>query len=113
MANQAKIKETLIGVGDIIVVDYKIIETEKTSGIKKREQKEEVKERVQPFEGTVIAINANSKSFLVRKIGVGNIGIERIFPFDSPWIVKIKVMKKGKVRRAKLYYTRHGQSHSR
>lgn len=106
MANQAKIKETLIGVGDLVSVDYKIIETEKTSGIKKREQKEEIRERTQPFEGIVIAINNNSKSFTVRKIGVGKIGIERIFPFDSPWITKIKVLKKGHVRRAKLYYSR-------
>ena len=106
MANQAKIKETLIGVGDLVSVDYKIIETEKISGIKKREQKEEVRERTQPFEGTVIAIDKNSKSFTVRKIGVMKIGVERTFPFLSPWITKIKVIKKGHVRRAKLYYLR-------
>lgn len=106
MANQAKIKEITVGVGDLVSVDYKIIETEKTSGIKKREQKEETRERIQPFEGIVIAINANTRSFIVRRIGAGKIGIERIFPFDSPWITKIKVIKKGHVRRAKLYYTR-------
>lgn len=113
MANQAKIKETLIGVGDLVSVDYRIIETEKTSGIKKREQKEEIKERIQPFEGIVISINSNSKSFTVRKIGAMKIGIERIFPFESPWIIKIKVIKKGDVRRAKLYYLRHAQSNPR
>lgn len=106
MANSAKIKDILVGVGDLVVIDYKIIETEKTSGIKKREQKEETRERTQPFEGVVIAIDKNSKSFTVRKIGVMKIGVERIFPFDSPWISKIKVLKKGNVRRAKLYYLR-------
>ena len=109
MANQAKIKETVIGVGDLVSVDYKIIETEKSSGIKKREQKEEVRERTQPFEGIVIAIDKNSKSFTVRKIGVMKIGVERIFPFESPWITKIKVVKKGHVRRAKLYYLRRNK----
>lgn len=109
MANSAKIKETVISVGDLISVDYKIIETEKTSGIKKREQKEEIKERIQPFEGVVISINSNNKSFTVRKIGAMKIGVERIFPFETPWITKIKVLKKGHVRRAKLYYVRRNK----
>ncbi len=109
MANSAKIKETEIKVGDLLRVDYKIIEKEKVSGAKKRETKEEVRERYQPFEGMVIAIDANSRSFTVRKIGTMNIAVERIFPFDSPWLHKITVVKNMPVRRAKLYYLRHAQ----
>lgn len=113
MANSAKIKDVEIKVGDTIRLDYKIIEKEKVSGVKKREQKEEVRQRYQPYEGVVIAIDANSKSFTVRKIGAMNIGIERIFPYDSPWLGKITVVKNGPVRRAKLYYLRHGQANLR
>jgi len=71
--------------------------------------KEGDKERIQPFEGLVIArkhgqgINA---TITVRKISHG-VGIERIFPLHSPLIEKIQVLKKHKVRRAKLYYLRH------
>lgn len=65
------------------------------------------KERVQPFEGDVISIRGGgiSKSFTVRKISSG-VGVERIFPFNSPKIAKIEVLKQGDVRRAKLYYLR-------
>lgn len=65
------------------------------------------KERVQPFEGDVISIrgNGNSKTFMVRKISSG-VGVERIFPYNSPKISKIEVLKQGDVRRAKLYYLR-------
>ena len=62
--------------------------------------------RVQIFEGVVIAISAGaglSKTFTVRKISNG-IGVERIFPFHSPIVDSIKVLKEGRVRRAKLYY---------
>lgn len=94
MANQIKIDDTIFAVGDTIVVYQKI--------------QEEKKMRSQPFEGIVINIKGRgeNKMFAVRKIGAGGIGIERIWSVNSPWIEKIKVKKKGKVRRAKLYYLR-------
>ena len=64
--------------------------------------------RIQLFDGVVIAISAGdhlSKTFTVRKISNG-IGVERIFPFHSPIVDSVKVLKQGKVRRAKLYYLR-------
>lgn len=69
--------------------------------------KEGEKERVQTFEGTVIAKNGSgiSESFTVRKISY-NVGVEKVFPFHSPNVVSINVTRKGKVRRAKLYYLR-------
>ena len=81
-------------VGDTIRVSYKIIEGDKV--------------RTQPFQGIVIAEKGAgiSRTFTVRKIGADGVGVERIFPFFSPNIEKIKVMKMGKVRRAKLYYLR-------
>lgn len=69
--------------------------------------KEGDKERVQPFEGQVIAIrNRGSRSsFIVRKVSYG-IGVERIIPFYSPALESLKVVRRGEVRRAKLYYLR-------
>lgn len=70
--------------------------------------KEGNKERVQPFEGLVIAVKHGrglDGSFTVRKISSG-IGVERIYPLHSPTIDKIEVLKKADVRRAKLYYMR-------
>ena len=81
--------------GDTVSVGVKVIEGEKS--------------RVQLFKGTVIAISSgagSSKTFTVRKISNG-VGVERIFPFHSPNLDSIKVDKKGKVRRAKLYYLRN------
>lgn len=80
--------------GDTVSVNYKI--------------KEGDKERVQPFEGIVIAKKGSGagKTFTVRKIAVGGVGVERIFPLNSPWIQDIHVVKKSKARRAKLYYLR-------
>ncbi|QCK13722.1 50S ribosomal protein L19 [Mangrovivirga cuniculi] len=72
------------------------------------------KERIQQFQGTVIqrkGKGTNGETFTVRKVSNG-IGIERIFPFLSPNIDKIDVLKKGKVRRAKLYYLRGRQGKS-
>ncbi len=81
------------GPGDNIIVTYKIIEGEK--------------ERSQSFKGDVIKISGDGlgKTFTVRKISNG-VGVERIWPFASPNITEILVVKKGKVRRAKLYYLR-------
>jgi large subunit ribosomal protein L19 len=80
--------------GDNVVVNYKIIEGEK--------------ERIQAFRGDVIQIKGTgaTKTFTVRKMSNG-VGVERIFPLDSPGIVEIKVLKRGKVRRAKLFYLRN------
>jgi large subunit ribosomal protein L19 len=79
--------------GDNIVVNYKIIEGDK--------------ERIQSYRGDVIQINGegDTKTFTVRKISNG-VGVERIFPFSSPNIVDIEITKRGKVRRAKLFYLR-------
>lgn len=80
-------------VGDTIKVEFKI--------------KEGDFERVTSFEGIVISKRGEglNKTFTVRKISFG-IGVERIFPLHSPNIVDIKLIKRGKVRRAKLYYLR-------
>lgn len=108
MANIAVHGDTKFHVGDTIRVHYKLIEKEKVAGKAKRETKEEVRERIQVYEGLVIAMGgvAENKSFIVRRIGADAIGIERIFPLVSPWISKITVKKAGHVRRAKLYYLR-------
>ena len=79
--------------GDNIVVSYKIVEGNK--------------ERIQAFRGDVIQIKGQgaTKTFTVRKISNG-VGVERIFPITSPSIVEIKILKRGKVRRARLFYLR-------
>lgn len=80
--------------GDTIRVYEKIKEGDKT--------------RLLPFEGVVIAIRGSgiNQSFTVRKIATGGIGVERIWPIHCPSISKIVVKKRGKTRRAKLYYLR-------
>lgn len=79
--------------GDTVTIDYRI--------------KEGVKERIQKFRGVVIKMagHGDSKRFTVRKMSDA-IGVERIFPMNSPFIEKIELNKVGKVRRAKLYYLR-------
>ena len=69
--------------------------------------KEGTRERVQVFEGTVIAKKHGGidESFTVRRLSYG-VGYEKVFPLHSPTIVKIETVRKGKVRRAKLYYLR-------
>lgn len=80
--------------GDRIKVHVRVIEGDK--------------ERIQVFEGDVISLNGGgiSKSFTVRKMSSG-VGVERIFPYSSPKIAKIELIRQGKVRRAKLYYLRN------
>ena len=70
--------------------------------------KEGNKERVQIFAGDVIAMHRNgiASTFTVRKIGANNVGVEKIYPYYSPIIDRIKLVKRGKVRREKLYYVR-------
>ena len=101
-------KSVTFNVGDSIRVHYTLIEKEKIAGKTKREVKLETHERTQIFEGIVIALKGSRENRMVtvRKIGIGAIGIERIFPLVSPWIKKIEVKKHGEVRRAKLYYLR-------
>ena len=79
--------------GDNVVVNYKIIVGDKV--------------RVQAYRGDVIQIKGHgaNKTFTVRKISNG-VGVERIFPFSSPSIDSVELLKKGKVRRARLYYLR-------
>ena len=69
--------------------------------------KEGSRERIQTFEGTVIAKKHGgiNETFTVRRISYG-VGVERTFPVNSPKIAKIEVTRRGKVRRAKLYYLR-------
>ena len=79
--------------GDTVTVSYKIIEGSK--------------ERIQQFKGDVIQCSGigTTKTFTVRKVS-GGIGVERIFPFSSPFISEIVVNKRGVVRRARIFYLR-------
>ena len=92
-AFQSGVELPAFGAGDTISVHYKI--------------KEGNKERVQIFKGVVIQIKGEgtNKRFTVRKMS-GNIGVERIFPFNSPFIDKVEMNRAGKVRRARIYYLR-------
>lgn len=103
MAIYAHHKDCHFKIGDIIRVHQKLIETD-SSG--------KSKERFQIFEGTLIAINGKdtNKTITVRKIGANYVGVERIWPIQSPWIDKIELKTKGSPRRAKLYYTRNQSS---
>ena len=89
------LKEELpeVNVGDTVRVHVKI--------------KEGTRERIQVFEGTVIAKKHGGieESFTVRRISYG-VGCEKVFPLHSPNIVKVETVRKGKARRAKLYYLR-------
>jgi len=72
------------------------------------EIKEGNKTRIQYFEGVIIAIKGQGtgKTFTIRKIGANSVGVERIFPLYSDSIKSLEVVRRGKVRRAKLYYLR-------
>jgi large subunit ribosomal protein L19 len=80
-------------IGDTIRIGVKIREGER--------------ERIQEFEGTVIAKNGSgiSETFTVRRVSYG-VGVERVFPIHSPNVADVKIIRRGKVRRAKLYYLR-------
>lgn len=82
-----------IEIGDTVNVSVKIREGEK--------------ERIQAFEGTVIARKGSgvAETFTVRRLSYG-VGVERVFPIHSPNVADVKIVRKGKVRRAKLYYLR-------
>jgi large subunit ribosomal protein L19 len=78
--------------------------------IKELDAKGNPKERIQVFEGIVIARRGGNQpgaTFTVRKIGADGVGIEKIYPIHSPTIVKIEVVRKYKTRKAKLYYLRN------
>ena len=109
MALQTTHKEITFHVGDTVRVHYRIMERETKAGKTKKSVQEEIKERIQPFEGVVISIKGSeeNKSFTVRRMADQNIGVERVFPLVSPWIEKIEVKQPGKVRRSKLYYLRN------
>ncbi len=96
MANQIKWQDKIeFGVGDTLKVSLSVKEGEKT--------------RSQLFQGIVIAIRGTGegKNFIIRKIASGAVGVERILPINSPVINGIEIVKRGKVRRAKLYYLRN------
>ena len=92
-AKQIKENAENFNVGDTVRVSFKIVEG--------------ATERIQVFEGIVIAKNNTGvrRTFVVRKISYG-VGVERIFPLHSPRVEKIEVVRRGRVRRAKLYYLR-------
>ncbi len=80
-------------VGDTVKVSVKVVEGDK--------------ERIQPFQGVVISRRGSGtrETFMVRKVSFG-VGVERIFPVCSPTIQKVEVLKRGDVRKSKLYYIR-------
>jgi large subunit ribosomal protein L19 len=90
VANPVKIN---FEIGDTVKVHYKIIEGNK--------------ERIQIYEGIVIAIDGKgiSKTFTVRKVSY-DVGVERVFPVYSPKVAKVESLRKAKIRRSKLYYLR-------
>ena len=92
-AEQMKTEEDNFKVGDTVKVHFKIVEG-KT-------------ERIQIYEGLVIAMKNSGagKTFTVRKNSYG-VGVERVFPFHSPRIARVELVRPGRVRRAKLYYIR-------
>ena len=93
--NRTKWNDQLIfHVGDTVKVHQNIVEGEKS--------------RIQIFSGLVISIKGHRglTSFTVRKVSSSGVGVERIYPLNAPIIIKLEVVKRGKVKRAKLYYLR-------
>ncbi len=92
-ASQMKNEPDNFKVGDTVKVHFKIVEGKN--------------ERIQIYEGLVIAMKNSrvGKTFTVRKNSYG-VGVERVFPFHSPRVTRVEVVRAGKVRRAKLYYIR-------
>ena len=92
-ADSLKENKPVIAIGDTVRVDVKIREGDR--------------ERIQAFEGTVIAKRGSgvTETFTVRRVSYG-VGVERVFPVHSPNVAEVKVIRHGKVRRSKLYYLR-------
>lgn len=92
-AEQMKENPGNFRIGDTVKVHFKIVEG--------------TTERIQVYEGLVIAMKGSgiSRTMMVRKMSHG-VGVERVFPVHSPRIEKVEVIRRGKVRRAKLYYIR-------
>ena len=90
---QKKENALLYKVGDTVVVHFEIIEGKA--------------KRIQKYEGVVISIKGEGvrKTFTVRKTSYG-VGVERVFPVYSPRVIKVEIVKTGKVRKSKLYYLR-------
>jgi len=99
-------KETILDIG-VSKLDFPDFAVGDTIAISQR-IREGDKERLQVFEGDVIAMRNNgiSSTFTIRKMGANAVAVEKIFPFYTPLIKSIKLIRKGKVRRAKLYYIR-------
>jgi large subunit ribosomal protein L19 len=99
LVEQTQVRDDLpeFKAGDTVNVHYRVREGDK--------------ERIQKFEGVVISQRGDgpNKTITVRKISSSNIGVERIFPLNSPYIADIKVLQRGNVRRSKLYYLRQLQ----
>ena len=95
LKSEGSLKETPpeFSIGDTVRVDVKIREGER--------------ERIQAYEGTVIAKKGSgvAETFTVRRVSYG-VGVERVFPLHSPNVAAVKVVRNGKVRRSKLYYLR-------
>ncbi len=92
-ADSLKTEPASFEIGDVVRVDVKIREGDR--------------ERIQAFEGTVIARKGEGvgETFTVRRVSYG-IGVERVFPLHSPNVADVKVIRHGKIRRSKLYYLR-------
>lgn len=92
-AEQLKAEKPELKIGDTVRIDVKIREGQR--------------ERIQAFEGTIIAKRGSgiSETFTVRRISYG-VGVERVFPVHSPNVVKVQLVRSGRVRRSKLYYLR-------